>query len=134
MPIYPIVGAHYRPPAKALLQSLPAGTPLEVRPEPSNEFDPNAQAIWLKSDAIPPALRHEASALALAAVGYGFSIEDLMREPEWHLGYIPAKDAAGMRNTKPLLAKLAFTLEAKPAVKWEDMPLREALERSLKDE
>ena len=49
MPIHhaPLVGSHFRPPAKALLASLPAGFHLELRPEPLNPYDPNAIEVWL---------------------------------------------------------------------------------------
>ena len=42
----PLVGAHFRPPAKTIIQSLPAGYTLELRPEPTNPYDPNAVAVW----------------------------------------------------------------------------------------
>lgn len=35
----PISGQNFRPPARQVLSILPLGFPLELRPEPNNEFD-----------------------------------------------------------------------------------------------
>jgi len=112
----PIVGAHFRPPAKALLSILPSGTPLVARPEPENPYDANAIAVWLASANIP----HTADeALAEAAAGYGFTVESIREVAEWHLGYIPAKIAVALA---PQMAgaeasgTLVFDLTGKPRV------------------
>lgn len=83
-----LVGAHFRPPAKALLACLPAGHPLYLRPEPTNEFDENAVQVLLASSTIPTDefLRDE---LNNQLAGQGFDLETVLAEPEWHLGYLP---------------------------------------------
>jgi hypothetical protein len=42
-----MVGMHFRPPAKAVLEALPAGTLLWLRREPSNPYDVNAVQVLL---------------------------------------------------------------------------------------
>lgn len=91
MSSYPIVGAHFRPPAKAILASLPTGAALSLVPEPENPFDSNAIAVFVEPKEIPPS-EHET--LAETAAGMGFDIEDILTAPAWHLGYIPKALAA----------------------------------------
>lgn len=87
MTIYsaPIVGAHFRPPAKAILQVLPADCPLVLRHDPENEFSTEAIAVYLRSADIPESARPE---LEIHGPGYGFSLESILAQAEWHLGYI----------------------------------------------
>ena len=91
MPTYPIVGAHFRPPAKAILAFLPADAPLKLRREASNQFDPNAIAVWVPTSSIPDSC---SEALDAEAQLYGSDIGQIMMEKEWQLGYIPAKGGA----------------------------------------
>lgn len=86
-----IVGAHFRPPAKALLACLPAGHPLWLRPEPTNEYDSNAVQVLLRSDSLPslleePFFRDE---LERQLAGQGSDVESVLAQEEWHLGYLP---------------------------------------------
>lgn len=86
-----IVGAHFRPPAKALLACLPAGHPLYLRPEPTNEYDSNAVQVLLRSTRLlqlvaEPFFKDE---LENQLSGQGFDVESVLAEPEWHLGYLP---------------------------------------------
>ena len=90
---YPIVGAHFRPPAKAILASLPQGAALSLVPEPENPFDSNAIAVFVEPKEIPPS-EHET--LAETAQGMGFEIEDILTAQAWHLGYIPKALAAAI--------------------------------------
>ena len=90
---YPIVGAHFRPPAKAILSSLPQGAALSLVPEPENPFDSNAIAVFVEPKEIPPS-EHET--LAETAQGMGFTMEDILTAPAWHLGYIPKALAAAI--------------------------------------
>ena len=86
----PIVGAHFRPPAKALIQSMPMAHPLELRPEPTNPYDSNAVAIWLDAHTLPDESLEE---LRHTLPGMGSDIDDLMSQRHWHIGYIPKTDA-----------------------------------------
>lgn len=119
---YSIVGAYYRPPAEALLKVLAIGAPLVLQAEPTNAFDPNAIAIWLRPEVIPetayPALETELA-------GYGFTLHDIMGAEAWHVGYIPKALAAVLRaNGFPIDAEIAgtFTLSprGKPEVRYDD--------------
>jgi hypothetical protein len=126
---YPIVGAHFRPPAKIILQFLPMNAPLVCEREPSNEFDSNAIAVFVQPSAIPESVREE---LGQQSAGFGYSLDDIMAAPRWHLGYVPAKFtaelAAAMDNqprsdlsTPPqALGKLCCDSKGKPAVMLDD--------------
>jgi len=113
----PIVGAHFRPPAKALLEVLPSGAPLWLRPEPDNPYDANAIQVGVdrsEIEALSQAMKAELETLAL---GYGFDLEGILSEPEWHLGYIPRTVAASLTlapGKHP--ASLAFDPAGKPMV------------------
>lgn len=86
-----IVGAHFRPPAKALLACLPAGHQLWLRPEPTNEYDENAVQVLLRSESLQPLIAepffHDALQMQLS--GQGSDIETVLAQPEWHIGYLP---------------------------------------------
>lgn len=86
---FPIVGAYYRPPAKAILDHLPVGCPLLLCAEPDNPADPNAIAVEIRGDNIP-----ETEELEIAVSGYGFSVPELRSNPTVKLGYIPREMAA----------------------------------------
>lgn len=94
MAIYPIVGAFYRPPAKQLLAALAVGTPLIVRAEPDNQYDVNACAVWLRSADIPDSALAE---LDGTLPDCGKSLDEVLAEYEWHVGYIPKEMAAALR-------------------------------------
>lgn len=87
----PLVGMHFRPPAKAILQSLPAAYPLELRPEPSNPYDPNAVAVWFDASHLPDEALEE---LRHTLPGQGSDIESLCDQRFWHIGYIAKGEAA----------------------------------------
>lgn len=87
----PLVGAHFRPPAKAILQVLPAGSPLRLIPEPDNPVDGNALAVHVATADIPESAREE---LAGLATPYGFDLPAILAAPSWHLGYVKATEAS----------------------------------------
>ena len=80
-----LVGMHFRPPAKQTVSCLPSGTPLRLQPEPDNPYDPEALQVWVRSAHIPES---QWEALGDALQGTGFSLEDLLAQDEWHLGYV----------------------------------------------
>lgn len=86
-----LVGAHFRPPAKALLAVLPAGHSLLLCPEPSNEYDANAVQVVLRTASLDLLLETPAFGEELDAqlAGQGHSLETLREADEWHLGYLP---------------------------------------------
>jgi hypothetical protein len=91
---FPIVGAFYRPPAQALLAVLPIGTPLTLIAEPDNPYDPNAIAVWLKSKDIPISAH---SSLENTLPPFGFDLDQICAQENWHVGYIPKEMAAALR-------------------------------------
>lgn len=99
----PMVGMHFRPPAKAILQSLPAGYPLELRPEPSNPYDPNAIAVWFDASHLPDEALEE---LRHTLPGQGSNLDDLLDQRFWQLGYM-AKEHASLHQSN-----IGFTINA----------------------
>ncbi len=89
--VAPLVGAHFRPPAKTIIQSLPAAYPLELRPEPTNPYDANAVAVWFDASHLSADAKEE---LESTLPGSGSNLEDLLSERFWHLGYLPKEIAA----------------------------------------
>lgn len=92
----PIVGAYHRPPARILIASLPIGTPLFLLAEPDNQYDPNAIQVFLESQNIPAASHAE---LERELPNAGFSLDTVIAQDQWHLGYIPKEFAAQLRAT-----------------------------------
>lgn len=86
-----LVGAHFRPPAKALLACLPAGHPLLLRPEPTNEYDDNAVQVLLMRDSLESLLADVdfSAELENQLAGQGFDLATIREADEWHLGYLP---------------------------------------------
>lgn len=111
----PLVGAHYRPPAKALLQVLPSNCPLTLTPEPDNPFDSNAVMVSVQTAQIPPG-QHDT--LRVLAGGYGFDLAEILGKPEWHLGYVKRELAAQLAPTLngPTSAALTFSSSGQPQV------------------
>lgn len=115
MKTYPIVGVSYRPPSQTILEHLALNTPLVMRREPDNRFDPNAIAIWIETSNIPPNDLDLNSALSRR----GFSIWELKANDEFQLGYIPATIAAVIAGDFPLSdtpARFAISGTGKPIV------------------
>lgn len=117
---YPIVGAKFRPPALALLETLGIGTPLVARREPQNEFDPNAIQVLVDTNDFEPS-----DVLAQRLEAFGKSIEEVFAQASWHLGYIPRNDALSLapRMDSAGVATLHGTLQCnaqgQPRIKLE---------------
>ncbi len=124
----PIVGAHFRPPAKALLSVLPGGNALRIIPEPDNPHDENALAVFVVTSEIANDLNDE---LDVAASPFGYGIESIRDSVGWHLGYIPRTHAEVLQprivayfaaqGKDGLIGILAFTPDGKPAIRF-DLP------------
>lgn len=114
----PLVGDYFRPPAKAIIQNLPAETPLYLEREPENPYDENAVKVLVLTEDIPIE-NHES--LEASSAPFGYSLEEILAEPSWHLGYV-AKEFAVFLS--PLLissenysAHLIFQYNAKNFLK-----------------
>lgn len=114
----PLVGAHFRPPAKGLLQALPAGHPLELVPEPSNPHDPNAVMVRLVTASIP---EDQQENIGTCVVGYGHDWDMIAQETHWHLGYVPRTEAPWLQPllTEPFPCTLQFDGNGKPMVEFD---------------
>jgi hypothetical protein len=83
-----LVGMHFRPPAKAVLEHLPAGAHFELIPEPENPYDEFAIKVLVSPEEVPES-EHEA--LADDMVSYGCDITEFFEGGQFHLGYIGSK-------------------------------------------
>ena len=93
--LVPLVGAHYRPPAKALLAHLPTGAKLMLRPEPNNPYDSSAIAVLIDPEQVPSSQHRK---LENDALSYGFDLEEILSRDEWHLGYVKATEASWLQG------------------------------------
>ena len=97
--ISPIVGSHFAPPAKILLEHLPAGASLLLEPEPDNPYDENALLVLVDPAALPESQYPE---LELKLPGMGHSLEELLSSGKnLVLGHVAASGG------KPLLKAAA---------------------------
>lgn len=122
---YVIVGARFRPPAKALLDTLPLGTQLLARREPQNAYDPNAIQVL-----VHPNDFQSTDALRIQCEQYGKSIEEIMGASEWHLGYVPREEAAKVAPRMDhdaitaIVGSLTFSAQGVPCIRLE-VPIAE---------
>jgi hypothetical protein len=116
-----LVGDHFRPPAKSILQVLGLSTPLRLEAEPDNAYDSDAIKVFVKSKDIPEKMYETLNSLAS---GYGFTIEEILAQDEWWLGYIAnsektgGKFASGLERTELDLSKLECKLGFSPDGKY----------------
>lgn len=91
----PIVGSFFRPPAKLVCEKLALDTKLTLKPEPENQFDVNAVAVWLNFFDMSHGTM---AALVDELPSCGHSIESLEDMKDIHLGYIPKELAKILRE------------------------------------
>lgn len=102
-----IVGAYFRPPAKQVLASLPAGCQLSIMPEYDNPYDENALRVIASAGQVPDS-QHEALRLSLERTGYDF--EELIGPlgcGDVFLGYV-AKTGGKPQLTSGLQGNVEF--------------------------
>ena len=127
MPIVNLVGAFFRPPAKFLLEVLPAGSELLLVPEPENPYDENAIAVYGNAASASDA-KLQSIASQLEGCGHGLpdaaEEHNAWKDEQRHLGYVAKDQTASIRraaesynSTAPWHAKLSFSAEGKPQVK-----------------
>ena len=127
----PLVGAHFRPPAKQVLAALPAGAELILEPEPDNPYDSKAVRVLVVPGEVIPLAGFEAFAASLE--GTGFDAHEVMAAWDGlHVGYLPDSDGkvcrqAGCPGNREaaeacagdwgrVRASLGFSSEGKPQV------------------
>lgn len=111
----PLVGMHFRPPAKGVLAALPAGCQLSVVPEPDNAYDANALKVCVDLSTQPEAVLAEVST---QIAGYGYELTQINSAP-FHLGYIKATVAATVKlPPEGTTGKLVFDMAGKPEVQF----------------
>jgi hypothetical protein len=123
MSTHAIVGAYHRPPAKAILQVLPAGCALRLIPEPENEYDVNAIKVEVLIALVPES---EHQNLENLSAGYGITLAELLAQESWHLGYIPRVEALNLAprlGGKELTGTLSFNAKGAPMVEIDEEKL-----------
>lgn len=90
----PLVGMHFRPPAKAILQGLPSGCPLLLEREPSNAYDTSAIKVLVAQDTLSALPQDNKDFIGTTASGYGFDLDTILDgQTDWQLGYIAGKSS-----------------------------------------
>jgi hypothetical protein len=114
---YEIVGAHYRPPAQAILEVLPIGAKLILRQEPDHpKTRANAIGVWIKTEEF---LKVDKRELISALASSGFTLDEVCDLTEHQLGYIPAIFAEKMDiGTEDIEGELIFDLNNKLKVSF----------------
>lgn len=120
----PIVGMFHRPPARAILASLPSGCELKLEREPDNIHDRFAVKVIVRSALIPESQYED---LENAAAGFGFQLQEILAQSEWMLGYIAAKDGSSalvspIMEKHEVAARLGFDIKGAPIamIEWKD--------------
>lgn len=122
-----LVGSHFHPPAKAILEALPAGTPLTLLAEPENPYDSNAILVHLSPADVPTSAY---AGLESSLPGFGMSLDELLRTDFVVMGHVAASGNKNLKNTDlqcnldfhkaitewPAGASLGFDGDGKPLV------------------
>lgn len=85
----PLVGMHFRPPAKEVLSVLVNGTELILRPEPTNEYDMNAVMVLVDMAEFPVAKID----LLQVVIGNKWDACEICAQGLFQLGYLAASGA-----------------------------------------
>lgn len=132
--VAPLVGMHFRPPAKAILAALRAGSPLVLEPEPDHPYDPKAIKVLVDLREVLTLSQYPALDGACAESGHSL-VELLEAGGLFHLGYVADSDGkakgdwSGNREIGQAIwhnqpkdtqafAALAFDGNGKPLVKF----------------
>lgn len=114
--IIPLVGSHYNPPAKALLEHLPNGAKLRLRRDTENPYDEFAIEVFVEGSAIPESQHRE---VEVKVAGFGHSLEEIIAPgASWKLGHLGAsggKPLAKMQQVRSDLVGNRELLNAAPA-------------------
>lgn len=108
---FPIVGAWFRPPGVSILKNLPLNTPLILHADPNHPKDPNAIGVWIAKSHIPFD-KIRARPEVQKAMEYN-------RNDEFHIGFLPAKDAELLKfdRNRTILGQFKIDPNGKPQVR-----------------
>jgi len=119
-----LVGMHFRPPAKLILETLKSGTDLQLVAEPDCEYDPNAVQVYVRLGEIPES---QYGRLEAELPGFGWDIDTFRQRAEsgeaLMLGYIAAAKNKLLKNQTEFVANEVF-LGAQELVPWSDCSIR----------
>lgn len=110
--ICPIVGLRFYPPATLLIELIPIGFSLVLKPEPSNPYDPNAVQVWLDPAELSLDTQ-EAEEEALLRFGMEWTNAEGSGIAETglrHIGHLAAKRPKGLLAPATLVGELAGRL------------------------
>ena len=119
-----IVGSHFAPPAKAMLEHLPSGAPLRVQLENDNPYDEHAILVYVRPEAVPESQHAE---LVVKVPGMGLDWGELLAANDWLvLGHVAASDGKPLTKAKATDAGLVGTREFREAIaqEGENIPAR----------
>lgn len=102
-----LVGVHFHPPAKLLLEFLPGDCQLILEPEPENPYDPSAIKVLLPTQEIPT---DSFDALQAILPGAGCTLEQLMSEETVVLGHVGASKGKPLLKARTSWPELASSL------------------------
>jgi HIRAN domain len=119
-----LVGMHFRPPAKLILETLKSGTELQLVHEPDNEYDSNAIRVYVRLGEVPES---QHGRLEAELPGFGWDIETFRSRAEsgeaLMLGYVAASKNKALREDPTLVSNEAF-LGAQDLIPWSDCSIR----------
>ncbi len=118
-----LVGMHFRPPAKLILECLPSGTPLTLRAEPENPYDDDAVAVEVELKHLAASQRER---LVAELPNFGWSWEQveeyIAQGSVLQLGYIGAaknKDVKALEG-EGVVANRVFIDANREVIPWTD--------------
>jgi hypothetical protein len=100
-----LVGSHFHPPAKALLEVLPEGFPFGLQPDPFNKYDPQAIKVMIEPEDLAEAIEDlptpAREVLETNLNGFGLSIDQILQWPEpFHCGHVGASEGKPAKAEK----------------------------------
>lgn len=123
-----IVGMHFVPPAKFVIEALPAGSPLTVQHDPANAYSTFAVKVFCRPADI---VWDPEGSLEMKVIGCGQDKQALLQQPLLMLGHIgenkvpdglfTSKDVtAWLENGEELVGALSFDPAGKPLCVFPD--------------
>ena len=119
-----LVGSHFNPPAKALLNAIPEGSEVTLTRDEENQWDPLAIKVWIGGqEIVEGALDEEQLA------GFGYSKEEILngQESQWCLGHVAKTGGKPLEKAKANEAKLIGNAEIYQAIDSTAWPLKGTL-------